>query len=101
MWSIIDEPVKNDYFMKATGDEKQKRIDEITSFVRYCLTYVRNLDLANALTVGYEFSSQLDVVADMEDVVSSHDYKPLRSEIEASHGPAPERADRILARAAA
>src|ERR1035438_5507140 len=58
MWDIMNEPVTNDYVMKATGEEKKQHIDEITGFVRYYLTYVRKLDPVNALTVGYEFSSR-------------------------------------------
>jgi hypothetical protein len=85
MWDIMNEPVTNDYVMKATGDEKKQHIDEITGFVRYYLTYVRKLDPVNALTVGYEFSSQLDVAADLEDVISFHDYMPMRSSIEAAY----------------
>jgi hypothetical protein len=38
MWDIMNEPVTNDYVMKATGDEKKRHIDEITGFVRYYLT---------------------------------------------------------------
>ena len=34
MWDIMNEPVTNDYVMKATGDEKKQYIDEITGFVR-------------------------------------------------------------------
>jgi len=82
MWDIMNEPVTNDYVMKATGDEHQTRIDQITEFVRYYLTYVRKLDPVNALTVGYEFSSQLDVAADLEDVISFHDYTVRRSTVE-------------------
>ena len=78
MWDVMNEPVTNDYVIKATGDEKKQHIDEITGFVRYYLTYVRKLDPVNALTVGYEASSQLDVAADLEDVISFHDYTPVR-----------------------
>jgi hypothetical protein len=90
MWDIMNEPVTNDYVMKATGEEKKQHIDEITRFVRYYLTYVRKLDPVNALTVGYEYSSQLDVAADLEDVISFHDYTPLRSTIEAAYRTAEE-----------
>lgn len=82
MWDIMNEPVTNDYVMKATGDEHQQHIDQITEFVRYYLTYVRKLDPVNALTVGYEFSSQLSVAADLEDVISFHDYTVRRSTVE-------------------
>jgi hypothetical protein len=90
MWDIMNEPVTNDYVMKATGDEKKQHIDEITGFVRYYLTYVRKLDPVNALTVGYEFSSQLDVAADLEDVISFHDYTVRRSTIEHAYSVAEE-----------
>ena len=90
MWDIMNEPVTNDYVMKATGEEKQQHIAEITEFVRYYLTYVRKLDPLNALTVGYEFSSQLDVAADLEDVISFHDYTVRRSTIEHAYSVAEE-----------
>jgi hypothetical protein len=90
MWDIMNEPVTNDYVMKATGEEKQQHIAEITEFVRYYLTYVRKLDPVNALTVGYEFSSQLDVAADLEDVISFHDYTVRRSTIEHAYSVAEE-----------
>ena len=90
MWDIMNEPVTNDYVMKATGDEKQQHIAEITGFVRYYLTYVRKLDPVNALTVGYEFSSQLDAAADLEDVISFHDYTVRRSTIEHAYSVAEE-----------
>lgn len=90
MWDIMNEPVTNDYVMKATGDEHQQHIDQITEFVRYYLTFVRKLDPVNALTVGYEFSSQLSVAADLEDVISFHDYTVRRSTVEHAYSVAEE-----------
>lgn len=90
MWDIMNEPVTNDYVMKATGDEKKKHIAEITEFVRYYVNYVRKLDPVNALTVGYEFSSQLDGAADIEDVISFHDYTTRRSTVEHAYSVAEE-----------
>ena len=72
-------------YTNATGEEKKQHIDEITGFVRYYLTYVRKLNPVNALTAGYEFSSQLDVAVDLEDVIGFHDYTPMWSTIEAAH----------------
>jgi hypothetical protein len=90
MWDIMNEPVTNDYVMKATGEAHQQHIDQITEFVRYYLTYVRKFDPVNALTVGYEFSSQLSVAADLEDVISFHDYTVRRSTVEHAYSVAEE-----------
>jgi hypothetical protein len=90
MWDIMNEPVTSDYVMKATGDEKKQRTAAITGFVRYYLNYVRKLDPVNALTVGYEFSSQLDGAADLEDVISFHDYTTRRSTVEHAYSIAEE-----------
>jgi hypothetical protein len=90
MWDIMNEPVTNDYVMKANGEEKQKHIAEITEFVRYYINYARKLDPVNALTVGYEFSSQLDGAADIEDVISFHDYTTRRSTVEHAYSVAEE-----------
>ena len=39
MWDIMNEPFWNDYYNKATSDEKQQHAAEITAFVRYYLTF--------------------------------------------------------------
>jgi len=85
MWDIMNEPMTNDYVGHAPADQKQPRQDEITAFVRYYLSSVKKLDSVNALTVGYNYSYQLEGSADLVDVLSFHEYTPLRSTIEASY----------------
>jgi hypothetical protein len=85
MWDIMNEPLTNEYYEKAVGEEKQQREAEITSFIRYNLSYVKKLDGVNATTVGYNYSYQLEPTADLVDVLSFHEYTPLRSTIEASY----------------
>ena len=85
MWDIMNEPMTNDYVGHAPADQKQQRQDEITAFVRYYLGYVKKVDPVNALTVGYNYSYQLEGSADLVDVLSFHEYTPLRSTIEASY----------------
>ena len=85
MWDIMNEPMTNDYVGHAPADQKQPRQDEITAFVRYYLGYVKKIDAVNALTVGYNYSYQLEGSADLVDVLSFHEYTPLRSTIEASY----------------
>jgi hypothetical protein len=79
------EPFTNDYYDRASNDEKQQREAEITEFVRYYLSYVKKLDPVNAITVGYTFARQLEPTADLVDVLSFHDYAALRSTIEEAY----------------
>jgi len=85
IWDIMNEPMTNDYVGHATPEEKQERQDEITAFIRYYLPLVKKLDSVNAVTVGYEKSSQLEPTADLVDVITFHDYTQLRSTIEAAY----------------
>ncbi len=90
MWDIMNEPFTNDYWEKAAGEEQKRRETEITEFLRYYLAYVKKLDPVNATTIGYTFSSQLEPTADLVDVLSFHDYTPLRSTVEAAYQKAEE-----------
>lgn len=82
MWDIMNEPFTNDYHDKAPEQEKPLRKTEITAFVRSQLSYVKTLDPVNATTVGHTFPSDLETTADLVDVLSFHDYTPLRSTVE-------------------
>jgi hypothetical protein len=90
MWDIMNEPFTNPYIEKAEGAEKQQREAEITAFLRYYVPYVKKLDPVNATTIGYNYSYQLEPTADVVDVLSFHEYTPLRSTIEASYRTAEE-----------
>jgi hypothetical protein len=90
MWDIMNEPLWNDYYNKATGEEKQRHADEITAFVRYFLKYAKTIDPVNALTVGYAFPSELGGSADLVDVLSFHNYTPTRASVEDAYRTAEE-----------
>jgi hypothetical protein len=90
MWDIMNEPLWNDYYNNATGPEKQQHAEEITTFVRYYLSYVKKIDAVNALTVGYAFPSELQGSADLVDVLSFHDYTTTRASVEAAYQTAEE-----------
>ncbi len=90
MWDIMNEPLTNPYWGRATGEDKKKREAEITDHLRYYLNFVKKLDPVNATTVGYEISNQLPPTADLVDVLSFHEYTQLRSTMEAAYNFAEE-----------
>jgi hypothetical protein len=90
MWDIMNEPFTNAYYGRAAGEEQQRRETEITQFLLHYLSYVKKLDPVNAVTVGYTFSRQLGPTGDLVDVLSFHDYTPLRSTIEDAYRTAEE-----------
>ncbi|MFB3778727.1 MAG: hypothetical protein ACE141_14000 [Bryobacteraceae bacterium] len=85
MWDIMNEPFTNDYYNKASAEEKKQREVEVTAFLRYYLTYVKKLDPVNATTIGYTFAKELEPTADLVDVLTFHDYRELRSIIEENY----------------
>jgi hypothetical protein len=85
MWDVMNEPFTNPYIEKAEGAEKQQRETEITAFLRYYVPFVKKVDPVNATTIGFNYSYQLEPTADLVDVLSFHEYTPLRSTIEASY----------------
>jgi hypothetical protein len=90
MWDIMNEPLWNDYYHQAGGEEKQRREGEITAFVRYCLTSVKKIDPVNAVTVGYAFPREMEGSADLVDVLSFHNYTPTRASVEDDYRTAEE-----------
>jgi hypothetical protein len=90
MWDIMNEPLTNNYYGKASAEEKPQREVEITGFIRHYLSYAKKLDPVNATTVGYNRSNQMEPTADLVDVLSFHEYTPLRSTIEQSYVTAEE-----------
>jgi hypothetical protein len=85
MWDIMNEPLTNPYYGRASAEEKSQREAEITEFLRYYISFVKKLDPVNATTVGYEKSIQLLPTADLVDVISFHEYTQLRSTMEESY----------------
>jgi hypothetical protein len=90
MRDIMNEPLWNDYYNNASAEQKPKREAEITAFVRHFTQYVKQLDPANAVTVGYAFSKELEGSADLVDVLSFHDYLGTRARVEESYRVAEE-----------
>jgi hypothetical protein len=90
MWDIMNEPLTNSYYGRASTEDKPKREAEITEFLRYYLNFVKKLDPVNATTVGYEKSIQLEPTADLVDVLTFHEYTQTRASIEESYRVAEE-----------
>ncbi len=82
MWDIMNEPLWNDYYNKATGTEKQQHAAQIIEFERYYLKYVRKVDGVNAETIGTVFPKNMAATADLVDVLSFHNYTPTRASVE-------------------
>ena len=92
MWDVMNEPLTNPWYGRASDEEKPKREAMITAFVRHYITYVRQLDPVNAITVGYEKSISLEPTADLVDVLSFHEYTHTRESVERSYTVAEETA---------
>lgn len=92
MWDIMNEPLTNPYYGRASAEDKPKREAEITEFIRYYLNLVKKLDPVNATTVGYEKSVQLEPTADLVDVLTFHEYTQTRASVEESYRVAEETA---------
>lgn len=91
MWDVMNEPLTNNYVGKASSpEEQQQREKEIYNFIRYYLSDVKKLDPVDATTVGYNLADQMEPTADLVDVLSFHEYTPLRSTIEQSYQTAEE-----------
>ncbi len=95
MWDIMNEPLTNPYYGRASEEEKPKREAEITEFLRYYITYVKKLDPVNATTVGYEKSIQLPPTADLVDVLTFHEYTQTRATMEESYRFAEEVSNKV------
>jgi hypothetical protein len=85
MWDIMNEPEMNDYYTKASPEEKEKRLNEIEGFVCHFITYVKKIDPVNAVTVGHWLSKFCEKTSDLVDVISFHDYLETRSRVEKSY----------------
>jgi hypothetical protein len=94
MWDVMNEPLTNAYYGRASAEEKPKREAEITAFLRHYIPYVKQLDPVNATTVGYEKSIWLEPTADLVDVLSFHEYTQTRTSVEQSYRIAEETASR-------
>jgi hypothetical protein len=84
-WDIMNEPSYNDYYREAPAEEKSKRWTEINNFVRYYCTLTKKLDPKNAITIGHTFPKDLEMGADLVDVLCFHDYLETQRKIENSY----------------
>jgi hypothetical protein len=82
MWDIMNEPLWNDYYNKATGAVKQQHAAQVVAFERYYLKYVRKVDGVNAETIGTVHPGNMAATADLVDVLSFHNYTPTRASVE-------------------
>lgn len=92
MWDIMNEPLTNQYYERAAPEDQPKRQAEITEFIRYYINFVKKIDPANATTLGYEKSTQLEPTADLVDVLTFHEYTQTRASVEESYRVAEETA---------
>lgn len=82
MWDVINEPFCNDYMNKGAEDEYQARFDNIQRYVRRLFDIVRRCDPDGCITVGHEKVQHCVSSNDLVDVISFHDYRHTRREIE-------------------
>lgn len=90
MWDIMNEPLTNKYCGNKWPIEKPQREKEMAGFIRHYVSYVKKLDPVDATTVGYNRADQMEPTAGLVDVLSFHEYTPLRSTIEQSYRTAEE-----------
>jgi len=83
-WDVMNEPSCNAYHDKcATEEEHLAHRAEIFAHVRHYCELVKKLDKVNPITVGVQFSSNLeDASADLVDIITFHDYKPTEARVE-------------------
>lgn len=83
MWDIMNEPTCNDYFYEKLPDgEHNKRAEEIWSFLRHYHEVLKSVDSNNACTIGHTLIYDVEPTIECVDVISFHDYSPLRSMID-------------------
>lgn len=85
-WDVMNEPTCNSYHNDcATEEEHLAHRAEIFRFVRHYCELVKKLDKENPITVGVQFSKNLEEAsADLVDILTFHDYLQSDSRIEAS-----------------
>jgi hypothetical protein len=85
-WDVMNEPTCNPYHDKCTSEEEHlAHRAEIFRHVRHYCELVKKLDKKNPITVGVQFSANLEEAsADLVDIITFHDYKQSDSRIEAA-----------------
>ena len=82
MWDVINEPFCNDYMRRGSSEEYQSRFDNISRYVRRLCDIVRRCDTDGCMTVGHERIQHCVSSNDLVDVISFHDYRHTRREVE-------------------
>ncbi|MBP5537391.1 MAG: cellulase family glycosylhydrolase [Bacteroidales bacterium] len=85
-WDVMNEPTCNSYHDKTSSEEEFKEHRaEIFRHVRHYCELVKKLDKKNPITVGVQFSRNLEEAsADLVDIITFHDYLPTSSRTEAA-----------------
>lgn len=85
-WDVMNEPSCNSYFEKCeTEEEFEQHKSEIFGHVRHYCELVKKLDNYNPITVGVQFSKNLELAsADLVDIITFHDYLQSDSRVEAA-----------------
>lgn len=85
MWDVMNEPLTNKYIGNQWNPKQPERNKKLIDFLRHYVSYVKQVDPVDATTVGYNLANQMEPTADLVDVLSFHEYTPLRSTIEQSY----------------
>ncbi len=85
IWDVMNEPSCNDYILKAPGDERQRRWDKMTAFLKHHCGMIRKLDPKAVLTIGHTYIQDVLDTLDEVDLISFHDYFSTRAQITATY----------------
>ena len=85
-WDVMNEPSCNAYHDNCSSEEEfREHRAEIFRHVRHYCELVKKIDKKNPITVGVQFSKNLeDASADLVDIITFHDYMPTEARIEAA-----------------
>lgn len=86
LWDAMNEPLCCDWIEKCNdSDEKKKRSENVWAFLREMINKIREYDPNHGITVGFTTSWEIEEsVLALCDVISFHDYSPLRSRMNAN-----------------
>ncbi len=85
-WDVMNEPTCNPYHDNCSSEEeKAAHRAEIFAHVRHYCKLVKKLDKVNPITVGVQFSANLEEAsADLVDIITFHDYMYTEARVEAA-----------------
>ncbi len=86
MWDAMNEPLCNPWIYSCSDpDEKKARTDRVWSFLKEIIPLIRSCDPGHDITVGYTTAWEIeDSVCSICDILSFHDYSPVRSRLDAN-----------------